>query len=170
MEQTPKYTWKEVTLPKARPMKEEKRRKEKKPGKHRPLWLTLVIYAVIVIALVVGIPWTMSVVLGTSSPMAVITSNSMWPNLTRGDLVFLTGVQKDQLAVGDVIAFYDSSGITIHRVAEIKADSIITKGDANAVNDKPITYERIIGKAVPFGSGIARIPWLGQITIWYTGS
>ncbi len=71
------------------------------------------------------------------------------PNgFARGDLIFLVGDKSPK--IGDVIIYnLPGRGITIiHRVIETRDDSIIVKGDNNAVPDPVVKKEAIIGRAV----------------------
>ena len=105
--------------------------------------------------------------------MASITSGSMWPSLKKGDLILIKGVEdKSEIKVGDIIIYQNPPsagsgqvGFTIHRVVEINEDSIVTKGDANNVNDAPVRYEEIIGKTVNINNKPLRIPFVGMIGI-----
>lgn len=124
-------------------------------------------YFLILFGLIYGIPKMMSYVLNTPFPMAAITSESMWPELKKGDLVLIKGVKnKEDVKIGDIIVYRNQKGFTIHRVIQISNDFIITKGDANNISDPPVNYSEIIGKAVSYGGGTPfRIPSLGNISI-----
>jgi len=126
-----------------------------------------VIYLAFLAGLVYGIPKGLAYVLKTPYPMAAITSGSMWPALKRGDLVLIKGVSaKNEIKVGDIIVYRNQIGFTIHRVIEMREDTVITKGDANNVADSPVRYEEIVGKALSFGNGkVVKIPSLGSISI-----
>ena len=127
----------------------------------------LIIYVLIVGGLVFGLPRLLSWSLNTPYPMAAITSGSMWPVLNEGDLVFIKGVPREVLKVGDVIVFRNESGpgFTIHRIVELDEKTLTTKGDANFDNDAPVKYENVIGRALTWGKGPAHIPYLGSITV-----
>ena len=134
------------------------------------------IYVVVVAALVVGTPKALVYTLGTEYPIASITSGSMWPELKKGDLVFIEYADKNNLAVGDVVVYKNLStgsrqvsGFTIHRIIELNEDTLKTKGDANNVSDAPVEYNRIVGKAVNLKDKPLRIPQLGKLTIWASG-
>lgn len=135
--------------------------------------LETVLYIAIVIGVAFGTPKFLVYILETEYPIASITSNSMWPVLERGDVVFIKGVEKSQLRVGDIIVFRNSgkidksnSGFTIHRIISIDSGKIITKGDANNVADTPITFDKVIGRTVNWGEKPLIIPEVGKITIW----
>ncbi len=127
----------------------------------------LIIYIVIVGGLVWGLPKFLSWSLNTPYPMAAITSGSMWPVLNEGDLVFIKGVPREVLKVGDVIVFRNEGGpgFTIHRIVELDEKMLTTKGDANFDNDAPVKYESVVGRAVTWGKNPVHIPYLGSITV-----
>ena len=140
-----------------------------KLGKVGKFLIETVIYIVIVGGIVYGLPKFLSWYLQTPYPMASITSGSMWPLLHEGDMVFIKGgMQKEDVKVGDVIiwrAADNELGFVIHRVVEIRENEFVTKGDANFTEDPPVTYDRIIGRAVTFKSGkLMHVPWLGSLT------
>ena len=123
----------------------------------------------IIVILVVGTPKALVYALGTEYPIASITSSSMWPELKKGDLVFIEYVDKDSLAIRDIVVFKNEKGFTIHRIIELNKDTLKTKGDANNVGDKPVEYEKIVGRTVNWKEKPVRIPQLGKLTIWASG-
>lgn len=76
----------------------------------------------------------MQVALNTQNPMVVVVSGSMEPTLNKGDLVFLRGMDPDDIKAGTIedksgdIIVYDARGLwegapedpIIHRVVEKK--------------------------------------------------
>ena len=130
-----------------------------------------VLYIALLIGLVYGIPKGLAYVLKTEHPMASITSGSMWPELKKGDLILIKGIEsKEEINIGDVIVYSNVKGFTIHRVIEMNKDSLITKGDANNVKDSPVKYEEIIGKALTINNKSFRIPFLGTIGLFINKS
>ena len=93
----------------------------------------------------------------------LISGTSMEPNYQEGDIVIIKDCDPDQIKIGDIILFNDSSNFVMHRVIGIldSAEDLefITKGDANNVLDKPISGEAVKGKAV------YRIPKIGWIPL-----
>ncbi len=84
---------------------------------------------------------------------------------SKGDILFIVGANTDKLKVGDIIAFKSGTRNTpvIHRIIEIKEENgkrtFTTMGDNNAkilvpsnnvggVDEREITEEQIVGKAV----------------------
>ena len=140
-------------------MEENKKKKIKK-------LIGWILYIAVLVGLVIGTPKALSYALDTPYPMAAITSGSMWPVLKQGDMVFIKGIKgKEDLRIGDVIVYKNPIGFTIHRIIEMREDTLTTKGDANNVSDSPIGYEEIIGKAVSTDHNPLRIPYLGMISI-----
>ena len=126
-----------------------------------------VLYIAFLISLVYGIPKGLAYILKTEHPMASITSGSMWPELKKGDLILIKGIQgKEDISIGDVVIYNNVRGFTIHRVIRMNENSLVTKGDANNVEDSPIKYEEIIGKTLTINNKSFRIPFLGMISIF----
>jgi signal peptidase len=116
----------------------------------------------------------LQIALNTSTPMVVVVSGSMEPNINKGDLLFIQGVDPEDIEIGDVIV-YDAYGLwwgapedpIVHRVVDIEEDDgklyFITKGDANELKDKePVPENRVLGKVV------GRIPYVGWVKIILT--
>lgn len=123
-----------------------------------------ILYLAILVALVYGAPEVLTYALETDYPMASITSGSMWPALKQGDFILIKGINnKEEIKTGDIIVYKNPKGFTIHRVIKMNEETLVTKGDANNVEDKPVEYEEIAGKVVTFGGKPFRIPFLGKI-------
>jgi signal peptidase len=126
-----------------------------------------ILYIALLIGLIFGVPKGLIYVLKTNYPMASITSGSMWPVLKRGDLILIKGIEsKEEVKVGDIIVYKNPKGFTIHRVVEIKGDTLVTRGDANNVNDTPISYAEIIGELVTINNKPLRVPLLGMVSVF----
>ena len=107
----------------------------------------------IIIALIIGIKvygWNAKTLAGNAMPMpfgwgiSVVLSGSMEPVLSVNDLVFVQ--EQDSYSENDVVVYQDGSSLVIHRIISIDGDTVITKGDANNAEDKPITLSVIKGK------------------------
>src|SRR3989344_1072105 len=131
-----------------------------------------VLYIAFVAVLVIYTPRILSNVLDTEYPMATITSSSMWPQLKQDDLILVKGVSGADVEVGQIIIFRNSKGFTIHRLVRREDDpdapdraggKLITKGDANSVEDQPILEEDVIGRVVYIQDNPFRIPKAGLI-------
>ena len=129
-----------------------------------------VVYFIIIILIAYGTPIVLTKVLNTEYPIASITSSSMWPAMKKNDIVLIKGIEKkEDIQVGDIIVYRNPKGFTIHRVVELKEETLITRGDANNVNDKPIKYKEVVGKAVEWSGKPFRIPHLGKISALVSG-
>ena len=87
--------------------------------------------------------------------MATVLSGSMEPEFSKGDLLIVKKV--DRLDVDDIVVFEDDGSLVVHRIIEIKAEQIVTKGDANNVADDPIDKECVRGEVICW------IPYVGAL-------
>ena len=98
--------------------------------------------------------------------LSSIASDSMYPALKRGDGIIikkLNDEEKNNLQVGDIIAFYDGDVIVTHRIVRIdngREIQFITKGDNNDTKD--ITKQK---KDDIIGIVKIRIPLIGYPSI-----
>lgn len=76
--------------------------------------------------------------------VAVVVSNSMEPILSVNDLIVTK--KQDSYSVGDVVVYKSNNELIIHRIVRMEQEKIITKGDANDYEDKPINLNKICGK------------------------
>lgn len=83
-----------------------------------------------------------------------VVSGSMEPAVPVGSLIYIREVPPEEVAEGDIIAFYgarDTASIITHRVVEnrVVMGQFITRGDANPTEDlTPVPYGNLIGQAV----------------------
>ena len=75
-----------------------------------------------------------------------IGSGSMTPFLKVNDIIIIKSC--DEYKVNDVITYRTDYEYITHRIISIDDDVIITKGDANNVQDEPIYKNKIVGKMV----------------------
>ena len=107
-------------------------------------------------------------------PIVVVLTGSMEPTFHRGDLLFLTNYEQEDIRVGDIIAFKVQGRDTpiVHRVLKLheKEDGTVkflTKGDNNSVDDRGLyapgelwlTKKDIVGRARVF------LPYVGIFTV-----
>ncbi|NVM34925.1 MAG: signal peptidase I [Candidatus Lokiarchaeota archaeon] len=167
-------------LPKA--FNEKKLKKKEKSSKKK-----IIIAIVLIIFLFSGsflIYFIMQISLNTNTPMVVVVSGSMEPNLLKGDLLFLKG--RDPATIksgtiegkeGDIIVFdarnlpgwiHPPSDPIVHRVIDKIYDNgwlFLTKGDANPTPDDGwVPESRILGVVC------GRIPYVGWVKILLTDS
>ena len=156
--------------------------KVKKPIPHKKV----IVAVVLIITAFFGsylVYFILQVSLNTESPIVVVISGSMEPNIHTGDLLFIAGIDPEDIKNGtaedkdgDVIVF-DARGLwstapqepIVHRVIDKYqiGDTwyFRTKGDANTMPDAaPIPESRVIGVV------IGGIPYIGWVKIFLTNS
>ena len=98
-------------------------------------------------------------------------SNSMVPYFTRGYVVIVKKLNKDEikkLQVGDILEYQLDKSMILHRIKEIETDSegnmlFTTKGDNNDFPDvEKVKEEQIVG-IIKF-----KIPYLGYPSVWFS--
>lgn len=92
---------------------------------------------------------------GGTMPLIVLT-DSMYPDIKSGDLIICKTVDAADVAVGDVISFYDPAGngtsVVTHEVKAIDVDengkiNFTTKGTNNNAEDRlPVPEEKLIAR------------------------
>ena len=92
---------------------------------------------------------------GGTMPLIVLT-DSMYPDIKSGDLIICKTVDAADVAVGDVISFYDPAGngtsVVTHEVMKIEVDengkiNFTTKGTNNNAEDRlPVPEEKLIAR------------------------
>ena len=136
----------------------------KSPTAKAKVKVALRIVSLCVISLIIGFTfysWNAQTLTGNAMPMpfgvgmSVVLSGSMEPALSVNDLVIVR--EADSFAVGDIAVYQDGATLVIHRIVSIDGDEVITQGDANLVEDDPITVSAIKGKMVAY------IPFVGVI-------
>ena len=119
---------------------------------------TVVMLLLAAVAAVILVPMLMGY-----KEMAVL-SGSMEPTIPVGSIVYVKPVDDPaQLEPGDICTYILSDGETMvtHRVISIdpEARTLITKGDANEVEDGAVAFSQV------YGETRFHLPWLGYIAI-----
>lgn len=137
--------------------------------KQRPEWFKTTLLLVMVAGATFGGYGVFMLAMGTTSPLVVVTSESMEPILYRGDLLVVQARAPDQIRLGDIIVYRDTEfhpeTSIVHRVVEIVNVNgtyfYYTKGDANPVRDDGYrTYDEVVGAMV------LTIPWIGNVSLF----
>lgn len=93
----------------------------------------------------------------------VVSGVSMEPALMAGDIVFTRQMPVEEILVGDIVLVGRGGSPVVHRVVEVRGTAqgraLVTKGDANNVEDAPTSAAAIQGKVVLV------VPKLGWVTI-----
>ncbi|MBW6451534.1 MAG: signal peptidase I [DPANN group archaeon] len=104
----------------------------------------------------------MGLILTTTKPMVTVISESMYPTLTRGDMLILKGIDPSDIKVGDIIVYNyaPKNKLIVHRIYNINEDGTFkTKGDNNETNKNPDPW--IVQPEWVVGTMIYQIPKLG---------
>lgn len=113
------------------------------------------IASLVLVALIIGLNvYTINAshLAGNTVPMpfgvgaAVVLSGSMEPELSVGDLLIVA--ERKTYDVGDIVVYQDGRMAVTHRIISISKNEVITRGDANNIEDAPITHAQIKGKVV----------------------
>lgn len=147
---------------KSRPEASEQGHSEKRYAEKRrsvPAALCSVLSALILTAvLAVCVPMTVPRLFGYD--VYTVVSGSMEPDIPIGSAIYVEAVAPEEVAAGDVIAFYSRGAVITHRVVEnrVVSGEFVTKGDANAENDMETAgYEMLVGRMA------VSVPVLGSI-------
>lgn len=119
----------------------------------------LMISMVSSLSLWIGLPWAF---LGWSPTL--VTTGSMEPLVTPGDVVMVRPLPVDEIVANTVVLFERADGERVlHRVVAAMPDGTFrTQGDANTVPDsEPLHAEQIRGAAV------LAVPWVGRPSLWW---
>ena len=110
------------------------------------------------------------IVNGDTQIMTVL-SDSMSPDINRGDLIIVSKVDSAAIQVGDILTYIPVTygPVITHRVMEITVDGeFVMKGDANRRNDlSSIVPEQVIGKCTRVIPYAGYIPYYVQKPIGY---
>jgi signal peptidase I len=110
------------------------------------------------LALWIVLPWTFL----DWSP-TLVTSGSMQPLVTPGDVVMVRPVQPEELVPNSVVLFERADGERIlHRIVEQLPDGTFrTQGDANASPDSEFLHADQVR-----GTAVLAVPFVGRPALW----
>ena len=87
-----------------------------------------------------------------------IASGSMAPTLQPGDEIVVRPVPLEQIWVGDLILFTHQGQLVCHRLVEMSAGAMLTRGDAASSAGERIARDQVLGKVVRIRK---RTVWVG---------
>jgi signal peptidase I len=117
----------------------------------------LLISMVSSLSLWIALPWAF---LGWSPTL--VTSGSMQPLVTPGDVVMIRPVSPRELTPNTVVLFRRDGERILHRIVEQLPDGTFrTQGDANAVPDSEFVHAEQIR-----GAAVLAVPWVGRPSLW----
>ena len=120
--------------------------------------LTSLIVALGVVAIGIGI-----LVFVANLHFQTVTSGSMRPTVSPGDMAITEAVPASSLRVGDVIVFFPPGNSTepvMHRIVSLGNGVITTRGDANNVDDP---WQVTLSGTTAYRM-VAVVPFLGWLT------
>lgn len=141
--------------------KKEARRRGRFPAAICKTLSVLILIAVVAVC----VPMTVPRLLGYE--VYVVVSGSMEPAIPVGSAIYVEAAVPEEVAEGDVIAFYNEGAVITHRVLENRfvSGEFITKGDANAEPDMhPVAYGSLIGRMA------LSIPFMGSVMAVCSGT
>lgn len=135
------------------------------------VFITIIVILIAVISSFITF-YILQISLNTPTPVVVVSSQSMAPNINEGDLLFVQGIDPSDISVGDVIVF-QANWIgapvepVVHRVVEI-IDGVnglrfYTLGDNNDGNVDP---DFRTGDEI-YGVVIGSIPYIGWVKLFF---
>ncbi len=156
--------------------------KEKKPVSRKKIIIAVVMISIAFFGSFL-VYFILQVSFNTESPIVVVVSGSMEPQIHKGDLLFVMGREPENIKNGTIIdkdgdiIVFNAQGLwpsapiepIVHRVIDKYqvGDTwyFRTKGDANSIPDAaPIPESRVIGVVV------GGIPYIGWVKIFLTES
>ena len=92
----------------------------------------------------------------------IVVSQSMEPEINKGDIIYVKEVDTEDLKIGDIIIFMpENTNFTItHRIVEINFEEryLYTKGDQNIQQEKSkVKFDDVMGVYV------YKIPYIGNL-------
>ena len=73
--------------------------------------------------------------------------SSMIPAIWPGDKIEIVPASAVSIGLGQVVFYSNDGRLYVHRIVAIDGPAIVTRGDALAVNDRPIARAEILGVA-----------------------
>ena len=83
-----------------------------------------------------------------------VETGSMEDGIHAGDYILIH--KKDNYKIGDVVTYTIDGYHVTHRIIKKNDNKVITKGDANNIEDEEITVDKIVGKVI-YDGGILNI-------------
>ena len=92
---------------------------------------------------------------------AVVVSGSMEPVFHVNDMIIYQAHDRSDYTVGDIVVYVRDKGtdqeiLITHRIIGMTEDKLVTKGDANSISDKAISWDQLVGRVVFVVPGIGK--------------
>lgn len=85
-----------------------------------------------------------------------VSTGSMTPAIRVGDCVLLDTTPYQEVQPGDIITYESLGSLVTHRVVEVTPQGLVTKGDANPVNDPAVDEAHYRGRVKLVLPGLGR--------------
>ena len=85
---------------------------------------------------------------------------SMLPSIWPGDVVCVSGADRDAYRPGDVVLYSRKGRLFVHRLVEMAGEAVVTRGDAMLDADPPVRAGNLLGRVVSIergGRGCGRV-------------
>ena len=88
-----------------------------------------------------------------------VAGGSMLPCVWPGDLVTVRQCAFAELRPGQIVLHGKEESLTLHRIARVGSDAVITRGDSLPRFDAPVKASAILGRVVSLRRGDRSISW-----------
>lgn len=105
-----------------------------------------VVIIILIVAIIVGTVNRKHPVSIFGYYLFTVTTGSMENTLHVNDCIIVK--RTNDFKVGDIVTYKSEDSYVTHRIVEINDNYVVTKGDANAINDPAIDKSQIKGKLV----------------------
>ena len=142
-----------------------RKRKQQKRDKYLPALCNVTGVFLVLLVFVLFLPVTAPQLVGYE--VFNVVSGSMEPNIPVDSVIYVKGIEPEDVEVDDVIAFYENRSVVAHRVLVNRQTmgEFVTKGDANETEDlNPIPYDALIGRVE------LHLPFLGKAMAMYSSN
>ena len=78
-----------------------------------------------------------------------VKTGSMEDRIHTGDYILI--VKKNNYQIGDIVTYQKEGYYVTHRIIKKNRNKVITKGDANNIEDEEIKESDIVGKVIYYG-------------------
>ena len=99
-----------------------------------------------------------------------VAGGSMLPRVWPGDVVTVRRCAFGELRAGQIVLHGREESLTLHRIARVGSDHVITRGDSLPKCDAPVKAGDVLGLVVSIRRGERSIPseqeWWQRVVAW----
>src|SRR6266404_4332472 len=89
---------------------------------------------------------------------------SMLPSMWPGDVVCVSGVDRDAYGPGDVVLYSRNGLLFVHRVVEMSGGAVVTRGDSMLDADTPVAVSDVLGRVEAIERGGSRVAMAERVS------